>query len=220
MIGYLKGKVIDGPSMDRPDQKFWLLGIESGQSVIGYQIYSPQTSEYYQLLSGKIVEIYVYSHVREDAFDLYGFLTQDEKSIFLSLLNVNGVGPKGALGILSKVELTTLVECVQTQDTERLQKIPGVGKKTAERIILDLGDELKKKQFNFKGSSLYSATSQTKTNSINHDDTKAALLSLGYREQDILNVIKKIKTATSDDLNSSEMIRLALKELSTRGLSS
>jgi Holliday junction DNA helicase RuvA len=220
MIGYLKGKVIDGPSMDRPDQKFWLLGIESGQSVIGYQIYSPQTSEYYQLLSGKTVEIYVYSHVREDAFDLYGFLTQDEKSIFLSLLNVNGVGPKGALGILSKVELTTLVECVQTQDTERLQKIPGVGKKTAERIILDLGDELKKKQFNFKGSSLNSATSQTKTHSINHDDTKAALLSLGYREQDILNVIKKIKTAASEDLNSSEMIRLALKELSTRGLSS
>ena len=140
VIGYLNGKFLE-----IQDGKAVVIPSGSG---IGYSVSLPFSSRYEELHTGAQAELWVYSHVREDAFDLYGFLSREEKEIFLTLLTVNGIGPKGALGILSKVEIPTLVAAILEGDQETLTEIPGIGKKTAERVVVELRDSLRKKAEN------------------------------------------------------------------------
>ena len=113
--------------------------------MVGYSVNVPRNSQYELLPNGKVIELFIHTHVREDQLDLYGFATKSEKELFLTLLSVNGIGPKGALSILSGADTSQLVQAIIEGDKALLTKLPGVGKKTAERMVLELSDSLRKK---------------------------------------------------------------------------
>lgn len=219
MIGYLNGKFLE---------------IQGGKAVvipngsgIGYSVSLPASTRYETLTSGVSAELWIHSHVREDAFDLYGFLTREEKEIFLTLLTVNGIGPKGALGILSKVEIPTLVSAILSGNQETLTEIPGIGKKTAERVVVELRDSLRKKAENgqlpadwLRAAAAFGASGSTKTNedlafaTTAFKDAKDALVGLGYREQAVIQVLKKVQDAKpAGSTRTEEVVKQALKEL-------
>jgi Holliday junction DNA helicase RuvA len=112
-------------------------------SGVGYDVRIP-LSTFYALSKGEgsVASLHVHTHVREDALQLYGFASRDERSVFALLIGISGVGPKMALAILSGIGVEELRESVRHQDRHRLQKIPGVGKKTAERLLLELRDKM------------------------------------------------------------------------------
>ncbi len=139
MIGYLKGQILE-----HSDGKM-LIGMGDSQGMLGYMISVPQGPAYDVRLPGQIIELFVHTHVREDALDLYGFASKLEKTLFLTLLEVNGIGPKSALGILTAVNPSSLVQAITLGDQAFLTRIPGIGKKTAERLVVELRDTLKKK---------------------------------------------------------------------------
>ncbi len=224
MIGYLNGKFLEVS-----DGKAVVIPTGSG---IGYSVALPFSTRYETLTAGAPAELWVHSHVREDAFDLYGFLSREEKEIFLTLLTVNGIGPKGALGILSKVEIPTLVQAILGDDQEALTEVPGIGKKTAERVVVELRDSLRKKAENgqlpaewLRAAAAAGAAASGGAGgsakgfafaTVAFRDAKDALVGLGYREQEVAAVLKKIHDLKAPPLNSSkteEVVKQALKEL-------
>jgi Holliday junction DNA helicase RuvA len=219
VIGYLNGKfleVSDGKAVVIP----------SG-SGIGYAVALPFSARYETLHAGAPAELWIHSHVREDAFDLYGFLSREEKEIFLTLLTVNGIGPKGALGILSKVEIPTLVRAILGGDQGSLTEIPGIGKKTAERVVVELRDSLRKKAENgrlppewMQAAAAVGASGATKAAgtiafaTLAFKEAKDALVGLGYREQEIVQVLRKVQDAKDAAVTrTEEVVKQALKEL-------
>lgn len=169
---------------------------------IGYKIYTSKNT--LDNLNGGTVTVYTYLHVREDIFDLYGFSTQEELSIFLQLLSVSGVGPKAALAVLSVMTPQQLVCAVVTNDAKPITKAAGVGAKMAQRIILDLKDKLKNSDIvpqSIAEDVLVSADGLS--------EAVAALIVLGYSERDAKNAVAKIDPA----LDTEKIIKLALAEL-------
>ncbi|MGZ3727534.1 MAG: Holliday junction branch migration protein RuvA, partial [Pseudobdellovibrio sp.] len=127
MIGFLEGIVFDVSSDS------FILNVNG----VGYDISAPlQTLNDVQVLLGQKMKVWIYSHVREDAFQLFGFLTKPEKEFFMQLLKVNGVGPKSALSVLSGAPVAQIQEWIEASDAKALSSLPKVGKKTAEQIIL------------------------------------------------------------------------------------
>ncbi len=227
MIGYLRGKVLDH------QEGRLLLGITSSTAadapVVGYQLSVPQSAEYGAWTEGKSAEFYIHTHVREDALDLYGFATKSEKELFLTLLSVNGVGPKGALGILTKVPAGQLIDCILRADKEALCKVPGVGKKTAERLVMELQDPLRKRmeagmlgEIPMPRASTRAAGATTKDISdtkVSSDiaatrDARVALVGLGYREADVNTVLTKLVEDRGTSARAEDLIRFALQRLS------
>ena len=221
MIGYLRGSVLE----HKEGRALIFVGEGEGSGV-GYTVTLPQ-SEAYRLLSTENNKIgfFIYTHVREDALDLYGFRTNMEKELFNTLLTVNGIGPKGAMSILSKVEPQSLIQALLDKNQELLQSVPGIGKKTAERLVVELSDSIRKKadifqaifQTQEKGSS--SAHLQ-KTNprfpelALTHfRDAKEALVGLGYREQDVVAVLNRLLPQEKTPIVLENMIRKALSQL-------
>jgi len=193
---------------------------------VGYLVHVPQGASYIDFVSGKRVQLYVYTHVREDALDLYGFKSRGEKELFLTLLGVSGVGPRVALGILSKVDPSSLIRAVIEGDKEELVQIPGIGKKTAERVVLELADPLKKKMeagafsgLGMTGSSMMGAKATRMaagaSSSRSVRDAQEALLGLGYREPQVAALFKDLAEEgirmPSDP--AEEWIRAALQRL-------
>ena len=184
----------------------------SEENKIGYLIHTPQSYSYSLFQSGQKIRLWIHTHVREDAFQLYGFLTLEERDIFLLLLTVSGIGPKGALSILTKVELATLFDAILSNNKDVLTEIPGIGKKIAERITTELCDSLRKKidkgeiSFSEKRKSSQFEDSQSQVASTKNlrehlnqfTDAKMALMGLGYREQEISFVLKKIQEYMND----------------------
>ncbi len=200
MIGYLKGRVLN------QNESQLLLGV-GDQSFVGYNIKIPAR---YQL-HGEI-ELYIHTHIREDAFELFGFPTQNEKEIFCYLLQVNGVGPKAAIGILSQMEADDLVNCILTSDRARLVKLPGVGKKTAERILLDLKEKLEKR---FEKSEIQNSlknSTQTHFDSI-YVEALGALRSLGYRDHELKEILQKLFKSETRPKKLEDVIRVSLQQL-------
>lgn len=215
MIGFIQGKVLD-----HQDGKVLVgVGDRQGGGVVGYLVSVPPHSRYeVSCAQGNEVELFVYTHVREDAFDLFGFLVSDEKQLFLTLLNVNGIGPKSALGILGAIQPNDLIEAIVAEDQALLTRIPGIGKKTAERLVVELRDVVKKKL----DRGVFAHINQTKVNAINprslekravYGDAKAALIGLGYREQDIQMLLARL-TQETEFHQTEDLIKLALKQLS------
>lgn len=208
-----EGRLVVGVSQYSPDDK------------VGYVVFIPQSYEYANFSLGQKVKFWIYSHVREDAFNLYGFLTTDEKELFLMLLSVSGIGPRGALTVLSRVEMTTLFDAIVSGNKDALTEIPGIGKKTAERITIELADTLRKKlekgEFSKtlktnSGTTTSPGTSQTslKNYLAQFADAKGALLGLGYKDHEVSLALKKIQENTQEETFESEkIIKLALKEL-------
>ena len=206
MISYLAGKVLENSE--------GLLTVFTGsltQGGVGYAVQVPKGAQYSSIVKQSQVELFIYTHVRQDIFDLYGFMTFAEKDLFLTLLNVNGVGPKAALSILSQVEVGHFTQIVLSKNTDELTKIPGIGKKTAERLVLELSDTLKKKAvFIEKDTPITSHEISIQVQVL--DDAKTALLGLGYRDQEISNILKKI-SKDSKNVTAEDFVRSALKNL-------
>ena len=177
---------------------------------VGYRVFMP-AAHLAQLSLGSSVRVHVHTAVREDAILLYGFLSQEYYDLFELLLTVSGVGPKMALGILSAVKPEAFYLAVQTRDVKVLTKLPGIGKKTAERMLLELKDKV--------GGALSDAGSdfiETATSGGSGAMAEAieALTSLEYSNAEIMPVLKKIPDA--DMLSCENIIKQALKLMATR----
>ena len=169
---------------------------------IGYKIF---TSGYTMAnLSEKIVTLYTYLHVREDIFDLYGFSTNDELSMFLNLISVSGVGPKAALSILSVMSPMSLAAAIITGDAKALTKANGVGAKMAQRVILELKDKLKNADIIPD-----TLTKEEVINSGSPEEAVSALMVLGYSQNDA----KRAVASVDQSLSTEEIITLALKKM-------
>jgi Holliday junction DNA helicase RuvA len=167
---------------------------------VGYEIEVPMSTFYNLPEVGSKVMLLTHMVVREDAQLLYGFGTQQEKDTFRQLLKVNGIGAKSALSILSGVSIDDLVEAVASQEVAVLTRIPGVGKKTAERLLLELKDK-------FETTGLGVSSNETKSAT---QDILNALITLGYNEREAVAVVKQL----DKDISVSEGIKQALKALS------
>lgn len=198
MIGCLIGEVL---ALEAPTV---LLNVNG----VGYEIDTP-LSTFCQLQKGQKVTLWTHLAVREDAQLLYGFLNQQEKIIFRTLLKVNGVGPKMALGILSTLSVEMLVHTVENGDVKTLVKVPGVGAKTAERLMIELRDRFK--AFTVGATSATSTTTQIQfTGNSAVAEAEAALQSLGYKPQEAQ---KLVNAAKGDFTEASDIIRAALKSM-------
>ncbi|MBC7755517.1 MAG: Holliday junction branch migration protein RuvA [Bdellovibrio sp.] len=167
---------------------------------VGYEVEVPMSTFYNLPEIGKQIQLLIHFVVREDAQLLYGFGSEQEKSTFKQLLKVNGIGAKSALSILSGVNIDDLVEAVNRQEVGMLTRIPGIGKKTAERLLLELKDK-----FAITGST--TTTSQPKSASY---DVLNALIALGYNEREAGSAVKLLPK----EVTVAEGIKQALKSLS------
>lgn len=193
MIASLRGTIIS----KRPDR----IIVEVGG--VGYGVAIPLRSLGDIPAEGEAVFIHTYTHVREDALQLYGFLTEDERKVFSTLLGISGVGPKVALGILSGMAVDRFTDAIYNEDIALLSTIPGLGKKTASRLVL----ELKGKLPSFGGA--YASRPGTLA-----DDAVSALENLGYKKSASENAVS---TALSNGAESIEdIIKDALKSLTKK----
>lgn len=169
---------------------------------VGYEVEVPMSTFYNLPQTGERVTLHTQFVVREDAQLLYGFASDRERATFRQLLKVNGIGAKSALGILSGLSVEDLAQAIALQEANLLTRIPGIGKKTAERLLLELKDKL-----GFE-TPLPSAGGASTSNG--GHDTLNALLALGYNEREALAAVKQLPT----DISVSDGIRQALKTLS------
>ncbi len=193
MIGSLRGRL----AHKQPPQ----IILECGG--VGYEIDTPMST--FLALPGIGSEVFLHTHlvVREDAQTLFGFSTEEEKSLFRSLLKVSGVGAKMGLAILSGMSVTDFQRCVQYEDTAMLVKIPGVGKKTAERLIIEMRDRI-------DSTSAESGSDKSRTTrSDPRNEAFDALISLGYRTNEINRLLGRLDIA---EKSAEDIIRLALRQ--------
>ena len=202
MYSYIKGILTD---MEED-----LIVVEAGG--IGYNIYTTGQTFNYLPSVGEEVKIYTYLHIREDAMILYGFLTKDDLRVFKLLIGVNGIGPKGALAILSVMTTDDLRFAVLGDDAKAISKAPGVGAKTAQRLILELKDKLSLEDaFEQK-----LANTQMKEVAKNHakgakNEAVQALVALGYSSSEALKALNGIEI--TEDTDVEDILKAALKNM-------
>jgi holliday junction DNA helicase RuvA len=177
---------------------------------IGYQIAAPNPFSYTQY-SGQEIMIYTYTYVREDILALYGFQSRQEKMLFMKLINVSGIGPKGALAILASGEPQQVVQAIENEDEAFLIKFPGVGKKTARQMILDLKGKLLDVMPDFFPD-LFHPEKGEATNSQyeEFDEAVLALLALGYSDREVKKISPELK---KEQLTTDQYIRKGLQML-------
>lgn len=175
---------------------------------VGYEVEVPMTTLYRLPSVGEPVTLHTHLVVREDAHLLYGFAEKRERELFRELIRLNGVGPKLALALMSGLEVDELVRCVQAQDTSTLVKIPGVGKKTAERLLVELKDRFKAWENMHTIAPLVMEPRASATVSSAEADAVSALIALGFKPQEASRAVAAVP---GEDLSSEEMIRQALK---------
>jgi len=173
---------------------------------VGYRLFV-SLSTFYALPDSGQVALHVHTHVKEDALTLYGFLKMDEKAMFSLLISVSGVGPKLAINILSNIPARDLQGSLAEGNVKRLSSVPGIGKKTAERLILELKDKVEA----VASDGVTPGTESAGAKKLPHDDALSALVNLGYKE----NLARKALEAleTSPDANLEEILKGALKLL-------
>jgi len=176
---------------------------------VGYEVFIP-LSTYYGLPNlSESTSLSVHTHVREDAIQLFGFLTSQEKDAFVLLTSVSGVGPKLALSVLSALPVSNLVSAIQSGDIEKLTTVPGIGNKSAGRLVLELKDKVEKLHPGLASASESPRQGEDAT----FDDALSALVNLGYRPQDAKEALKQVKKSNAKSIVLKDMIRESLKEL-------
>ena len=193
----------------------WLYGIVLDKNAptlvlnvngVGYELEAPISSFYDLPETGQSVGLFVHLVVREDAQLLYGFVSKAQRDLFRSLIKVSGVGPKVGLAMLSTFAPQELLHCVTTQDINQLCKVPGIGKKTAQLLVLAMKDRVEKE---------FAELLNNDPQQVNErQDAIAALVSLGYKQTQASRVVKQLAA----DLTGEEMIRQALRVLSGKVL--
>ena len=201
MIGYVRGKVshlfIDSCFVD--------------VQGVGYRVFISTATRNHIILD-KEITLFTYMNVREDALQLYGFYTQNEYDIFIKLISVSGIGPRVTLGILSAITVDKLCQALVQKQIPLLTKLPGIGKKTAERLILELADKV--------GGLTDETADEHVVNGVaadenNHDiisETTQALLALGYTQAEFMPILQNLQTVESVE----SAIKLVLKEFARR----
>ena len=176
---------------------------------VGYDVLIP-LSTYYQLPdSNQTITLVIHTHVREDAIQLFGFSTQREKDAFLMLLGVSGIGPKLALSVISSLSVNDLAAAIRNDDHKTLASVPGIGKKSAGRLALELKDKVEK-----LGVAVdHRATKAAEPSGKLMDDALSALVNLGYKASDVKEVVKQVLAGRNGETPLQDLIRSALKEL-------
>lgn len=195
MIGSLRGTLVGKQAPD--------LVLEVGG--VGYELSAPM-STFFQLPDiGEEITLYTHLNIREDAHTLYGFHSVSDRGLFRTLLKVNGVGAKMALAILSGMDAHGFKQCIQLGDIDALVKLPGVGKKTAERLVVELQDRLSAEQGEAPSIPVGKSAGGSH---VAVDEAVSALTALGYKPTDALKMIKKVQDQSDQ---CEDLIRLALQ---------
>lgn len=192
MIGYLKGNLIQ----KSPNQVVLDIG------GVGYCVWVP-LSTYFELgdLDDK-VELFVYTHLTDNSLSLYGFSTEKERDIFLKLIGISGIGPKLALNILSGIGVFDLEEAIRQSDVVRISLIPGIGKKTALRIALELQEKLEKKEKILKAKGFQE-----------REDLLSALMNLGFKRKEVEKIVDETINKLTVEAGFEHLLRESLKKL-------
>lgn len=192
MIGYLKGNLIQ----KSPNQVILDIG------GVGYSVWVP-LSTYFEL--GNIddkVELFVYTHLTDNSLSLYGFSTEKERDIFLKLIAISGIGPKLALNILSGIGVFDLEEAIRQSDVARISLIPGIGKKTALRIALELQEKFEKKEKILKAKGFEE-----------REDLISALRNLGFKRKEVEKIVDETINTLTVEAGFESLLRESLKRL-------
>lgn len=207
MISYLKGELAE--------VKENYVVIEVGS--IGYEVYLPSSSIIDLPSRGSNIKIYTYLHVREDAIGLFGFLTKDDLEMFKLLITVNGIGPKGALGILSSLSADDIRFAVLAEDAKIIAKAPGVGNKTAGKLILELKDKFKletafeQRFINQEEKQASSGMTGRQEFHRKKEEAVQALTVLGYSASESLKIVNQVEI--TEDMTSEEILKKCLKKM-------
>ncbi len=201
MYAYIKGEIVDITDDN--------LVLECNN--IGYNIRIPLSVAQRLPGIGADVKIYTYTSVREDAFNLFGFLSKDDLEIYKKLIAVNGIGPKGALSILSVMSADDLRLAILSGDAAAIAKAQGIGKKSAERIILELRDKVSMMSKSDLDSE--DLTTGTSVDTGTKNEALEALVSLGYTPSDALRAVRQIEI--TEDMDAGTVLKQALKIIST-----
>jgi len=178
-------------------------------SGVGYQVQAPLSTYYGIPESGEVITLHIHTHVREDSLSLFGFLTEAEKEMFLLLMGVSGIGPRLALAVLSSMSVADIAAAVQSSDDSKLCTIPGIGRKTAARMVLELRDKIKA---TFAGVTQFDQTAA----GVDHlEDAVSALVNLGYKKPLAEEALKKVRQGRPG-LEVEGLIREALQMLMKR----
>lgn len=175
---------------------------------IGYLVSVPASVAGQLPPAGGSVKIYTYLYIREDLMELYGFLTKDDLNIFQLLIRVNGIGPKGALAILSTVSADDLRLAVMTGDEKTIAKAPGVGKKTAQKLIIELKDKMKLEDM-YDDAQAFAPSAGGAADAA--QEAVLALTALGYSDSEALAAVRRVKV--TEGMDSEDVLKLALKEM-------
>lgn len=202
MISFIRGYVADSTEFS--------VILETGG--IGYEIFMTGTAiEKAVRESGEIL-VHTYFHVREDAMQLYGFLSRDDLQVFRLLLGVNGIGPKAALGILAGLTADELRFAVLSDDVKTLSRAPGIGKKTAQKLILELKDKLNAEEaFELKLAHVQEEAGSEAAAADGSGEAVEALVALGYSSTQALQAVRKVSGIPADDVEG--ILKAALKNL-------
>ncbi|WP_372927414.1 Holliday junction branch migration protein RuvA [Marinobacter sp.] len=183
---------------------------------LGYEVDIPFTTFFNLPEPGEELVLHTHFVVREDAQSLFGFSSRLDRDLFRLLIKVNGVGPRLAVGILSGLDANQFIRCVEARDANALVKLPGVGKKTAERLLIEMTDRIGQLEGQFSPGSpsatVSPGASGAATATVHHpaEEAEAALIALGYKPQEASKAISKV---AEDGMSSQELIRLALRNM-------
>lgn len=203
MIGRLKGVLLEKQAPQL------LIDVQG----VGYEVLAPMTTFYHLPDVGTEVVLHTHLSVSETAQQLFGFYQKDDRGLFRQLIKVSGVGPKMALAILSGMETSAFVRCVMDDNTAALVKVPGVGKKTAERLIIEMRDKLKAWEFSPDTASLQNVAVSQKTAANGFiAEAESALVSLGYKPVEASRAVSAVLDE-HEVQRSEELIRLALRAM-------
>jgi Holliday junction DNA helicase RuvA len=179
---------------------------------VGYRIFIPLTTFYELPDIGESVTLNVHTHVRQDAISLFGFYTQEERDMFQLMIAVSGIGPKLAINILSGISVGELIRAVNEGDLHRMVSIPGVGKKMAERVILELKDKVLK--LHKEERNLDTARAPASTEELIKEDALSALVNLGYKSQAASEALEKVIKQYPEDITVEVLLKKTLRVLS------
>lgn len=202
MIGRLRGTLIE----KTPGQAL----VECGG--LGYEVDIPYTTFFHLPDPGQELTLHTHFVVREDAHSLFGFSSRLDRDLFRLLIKVSGVGPRLALGILSGLDAGQFIRCIENRDVNALVKLPGIGKKTAERLLIDMVDRIKQLDGQYVPSapSAITPSAAPAPNSDPAAEAEAALIALGYKPQEAARAITRV---SADGMSAEDLIRQALKAM-------
>lgn len=198
MISYIRGELV------AVEEEKVIVDVNG----VGFGIFMPGQSMSQLPAIGEEVKLHTYMNVREDAMQLFGFLTRDDLKVFKLVIGVSGIGPKGGLNILSQLSPDELRFAVMSHDVKAISAAPGIGKKTAEKLIIELKDKLSIEEVLERTEDTSSAM-HTNTSNVIQAEAVQALVALGYGNSEALKAVKKVEV--DDDTTVEDVLKLALK---------